>query len=93
MQVHADIKKLSGIIKDNPGCTIRIDNDGWEIFDQELYDKYDFPERDDHWDEIVLADSSDYAHCWVNGWGDASCYGAAVLEALAYLQKVNVESV
>ncbi len=70
---------LVQIIKDNPGCIAVIDNDGWDLFDEE---------RD------LIVDSSDTFHTLgAGGYGTGSNYGGDILQALAKIVVIKIESV
>lgn len=92
---------LIKIIKDNPGCYAQIDNDWWGLYRQPPsenpygdedgdYDKYE------EWEENNrLADSSDdfKPRLGDGGYGSGHCYGGDILQALAVIVGINIESV
>ena len=77
-------KDLVQIIRDNPGCIAEIDNDAWSLWrDQEHRESGDEPLAVDG-EVIVLGDG---------GYGSGNCYGGDILQALAVIAGVRVESV
>ena len=86
-------KDLVQIVRDNPGCRFTVDNDAWyvtpalpkpesEMTDQDWDDLY---ERKLACDEDVIARGS--------GYGSGCCYGGDILQALAEIVGVHIESV
>ncbi len=67
-------------IKNNPGCRAEVDNDCWTLFDK---------------DGNVIADDSsiDRSNLPDDGYGSGSCYGGDLLQALARICGITVESV
>lgn len=82
------IEDLAGIIQQNPGCHVVVDNDFWALFDKEEDSETDIPNA------VLLADSRDmdFAVC-DRGYGSGNCYGGDILQALALIQGIRVESV
>jgi len=91
---------LVQIIKDNPGCTVTIDNDCWEItagdgsypndFDDWNLDKQRAWEREN----TPLASSSDeFIPLKGSTYQANNCYGGAILLALAEIVGINIQSV
>lgn len=94
-------KDLVQIIKDNPGCIAVIDNDSWSIqklsssdnpFAQEEEEGYS--EKADKWeaDNILARDSDDLVSLG-EGYGSGCCYGGDILQALAVIVGIKIESV
>lgn len=88
------MKDLVQIIRDNPGCVAIIDNDCWDLFKANPsgapMDRYD------EWlDENRLAASDDTFEPALGdgGYGSGNCYGGDLLQALAIIVGVKVESV
>lgn len=82
-------KDLVQIIKDNPGCVAVVDNDCWY-----LYSKHP-RELDDDADlgEFELARDSNVLPLGDGGYGSGHCYGGDILQALAKIVGIKVESV
>lgn len=87
-------KDLVQIIRDNPGCVARIDNDYWELWkkhpdtapeDDEGYERWEHQNR--------LATDSDVEKLGDGGYGSGNIYGGDVLQALAQIVGIKVESV
>ncbi len=87
------MKDLVELIKKNPGAVFTIDNDEWwmnpappksidEMTDEEL----------EAWRDDIIADSDDVASLG-SGYGSGNAYGGDVLQALAVIVGVKVESV
>jgi hypothetical protein len=81
-------KDLAAIIKANPGCVAIVDNDCWT-----LYSKHpdDVPE-DDVIEAYELACDSDVIPVG-QGYGSGNCYGGDLLQALAKIVGITIESV
>ena len=71
-------KDLVQIIKDNPGCKATIDNDCWWLEDK---------------DGNELATDNDVKSLGSGGYGSGNCYGGDLLQALAVIVGITVESV
>lgn len=91
---------LVQIIKDNPGCTVTIDNDCWQI----TADDGSYPNDFDDWDAVKqdawqkenapLVFSSDELESLQGSTYQAdNCYGGAILLALAEIVGINIQSV
>lgn len=94
-------KDLVQIIRDNPGCIAVIDNDTWWLLrepsnknpheDDETDEGY---EKAEAWDEAnKLADDSDVKEIGDGGYGSGNCYGGDVLQALAKIVGIKIQSV
>ena len=85
-------KDLVQIIKDNPGCVAIIDNDSWSLHKEHPYDNDNAD--DDDWQEANrLCDYEDIETLGDGGYGSGNCYGGDILQALAIICGINVESV
>jgi hypothetical protein len=86
------IGELAEIIKSNPGCFAEVDNDCWTLF---RASPEDIDTADDY--EEVLKDleiaSSDTHSDPFGGYGSGNCYGGDLLQALARIVGIRVESV
>ena len=89
-------KDLVRIIKDNPGCVAIIDNDNWHLVKTTSY-----PEDFDDWtweEQEVWEQEQELARDGeVKEYGDAAfagnCYGGDILQALAQIVGIKLESV
>ena len=96
----AKAKDLAQIIRDNPGCVAIIDNDCWSLHrehpDKNPNDWSDNERACERWDEDnLLADDGDTfdPHLGDGGYGSGNCYGGDILQALAQIVGITVESV
>lgn len=85
-KIHPNIKALAEIIKANPGCIAVIDNDEWSLY------KKGYTQGDENYQEMMLADDSTHAGP-DEGYGSGNCYGGDLLQALAHLAGIKIESV
>ncbi len=90
-------KDLIKIIRDNPGCVAIIDNDCWQLY-REHPDKNPHDEGDsktwEKWDKAnVLARDGEVKTLGDGGYGSGNCYGGDILQALAVIVGVKLESV
>lgn len=89
-------KDLVQIIRDNPGCVAQIDNDWWSLHREHPNEN---PHEDDgaaeNWEvKNLLADASDeFGSLGDGGYGSGNCYGGDILQALARIVGIRVESV
>lgn len=74
-------KDLVEFIKKNPNGTFFIDNDCWF-----------FQDNDDVDGEKILCDG-DFTAPGDGGYGSGNCYGGDILQALAVIVGIKVESV
>lgn len=86
---------LVQIIRDNPGCVAVVDNDHWSLHKQNPDQN---PHEDDEayeaWDEQnTLAQAGEVKNIGDGGYGSGNCYGGDILQALAVIVGVKVESV
>ena len=92
----SDLKDLAQIIRDNPGCYALVDNDGWSLHKTDPYGP-DAPSEEDEqfndWYEAnTLATERDVISVG-EGYGSGNCYGGDILQALAQIVGITVESV
>lgn len=88
-------KNLAEIIKQNPGCVAVIDNDTWTLYKAH-------PCENPHdglgaeweaWEQgNELANDSDVEPVG-DGYGSGHCYGGDILQALAQIVGITIESV
>lgn len=79
-------KNLAQIIRENPGCVAVVDNDCWW-----LYKKAPDPEQDDD-SENELANDRNVIRVG-DGYGSGNRYGGDLLQALAQIVGITIESV
>jgi hypothetical protein len=90
-------KDLVRIIRDNPGCVAIIDNDCWTLYrkhpDDNEWDEDEEPEKFERWakDNELAADGE--VKQLGDGYGSGNCYGGDILQALAVIVGVKLESV
>lgn len=92
-------KDLVKIIKKNPCCVARVDNNFWVLYkedpdnnphkDDDNYDKYDMWE---HANTLATSDD-DLVIYGDGGYGSGNTYGGDLLGALAAIVGVKIESV
>lgn len=89
-------KDLVQIIRDNPGCVAVIDNDHWSLHkvspDNNPHDDDDAYERWEEENDLVSA-SDQILPLGDGGYGSGNCYGGDILQALAVIAGIKVESV
>lgn len=93
-------KDLVQIIRDNPGCVAIVDNDCWSLHkihpEQDPHGDADTEEGwqlSDDWQKAnKLADEGDVKSLG-DGYGSGNCYGGDILQALAVIVGIKVESV
>lgn len=91
-------KNLVEIIKQNPGCIAEIDNDCWTLRKNtpqpEDYGKWTWDAQDEWYADQVLASSNDsFDPLGDGGYGSGNCYGGDILQALAAIVGITVQSV
>ena len=85
---------LVDIIRDNPGCIAVIDNDSWYIVkDCPNWDALSDDERMQWHETSMLVSSSDNIVRRGSGYGSGNVYGGDVLQALAEIVGIKIESV
>ncbi|PHR83139.1 hypothetical protein [Henriciella sp.] len=77
-------KDLAKIIRDNPGCVAVIDNDCWWLYAAGYEDEDD---------PAPLARDGEVKPLGDGGYGSGCAYGGDILQALAVIVGVKVESV
>jgi hypothetical protein len=93
------MKDLAQIIKDNPGCVAIVDNDCWTLYckhpDQNPHEYYADIAAHDGWAETnrLASSDDDLKPLGDGGYGSGNCYGGDLLQALAVIVGVKVESV
>jgi hypothetical protein len=94
----SDKKDLVDLIKANPGATFVVDNDYWTMHRENPYGPNSAPDEDDYeafeaWENNnKLASDSDVT-ARGSGYGSGNCYGGDILQALAVIVGVKIESV
>lgn len=89
-------KDLVQIIRDNPGCIATIDNDCWWLSRQPSEDNPHDEDSDEwgEWDEAnQIARDGEVKPLGDGGYGSGCSYGGDILQALAQIVGVKVESV
>lgn len=88
------MKDLVQIIKDNPGCVATIDNDCWWINPAPPKPIDEMTETEiDNWRENILAQDGEVIPMGDGGYGSGCTYGGDILQALAKIVGVKIESV
>lgn len=90
------MKDLVEIIKANPGCWAVIDNDDWYLYAAwpKSYEKMSDEEIDEWQDgDGLLARAGDVKPLGDGGYGSGNCYGGDILQALAIIVGIKIESV
>ncbi|TIL91426.1 MAG: hypothetical protein E5Y73_17265 [Mesorhizobium sp.] len=92
-------KDLVQIIRDNPGCVATIDNDHWSIHkkcpSENPHEEDGYMDDWNKWEmenELVSA-SDEILPLGDGGYGSGNCYGGDILQALAKIVGIKVESV
>ncbi len=89
------MKDLVQIIKDNPGCIATIDNDCWWLRkayprpEEEMTEE----EHEDWLDTSQLASDGEVKNLGDGGYGSGHLYDGDILQALAQIVGVKIESV
>jgi len=88
-------KDLVQIIQDNPGCIATVDNDCWWLHKAppKPTDEMTQKEYDDWQENGKLADADDVKPIGDGGYGSGCCYGGDILQALAVIVGIKIESV
>jgi hypothetical protein len=92
------MKDLVQIIRDHPGCVAVVDNDGWTLHRQSPSDNpfidLDDDASIDRWHEQnELCSDNDVYALGDGGYGSGNCYGGDILQALAIIVGIKIESV
>ena len=85
-------KDLVEIIKGNPGCVAIIDNDWWVLRGPKPPSPMT-DEQFEQWCDSELATADNVKSLGDGGYGSGNCYGGDVLQALAAIVGITVESV
>ena len=83
-------KDLAQLIRENPGAYFEVDNDCWSMFPG--------PPPEDHdewyrWRDSELVDDTEVLAKGDGGYGSGCTYGGDILQALAEIVGVTIESV
>ncbi len=92
-------KDLVKIIEANPGCIATIDNDCWTLKKKTKqprgFDNWTY-EKQAEWNkaqELANSDDRDLVVPGGGGYGSGNCYGGDILQSLAKIVGITVESV
>lgn len=78
------MKDLVKLIKENPEAFFTVDNDCWSMYKS----------KDSFYnDEPSIASNDDVESLGDGGYGSGNCYGGDILQALAIIVGVKIESV
>ena len=89
------MKDLAQVIRDNPGAVFTVDNDNWWMMPPP-------PKPVDQMTDDEFDAYNDYGNALANagnvirkgsGYGSGNCYGGDILQALAEIVGVKIESV
>lgn len=83
---------LAQVIRDNPGCVAIIDNDGWTLHRRHPNEIDDDDVEADTHNELACS-GDDFGQLGDGGYGSGNCYGGDILQALAQIVGIKVESV
>ena len=90
------MKNLVQIIKDNPGCRATIDNDCWTLYKSppKPFETMTEDERYNYFmnGELIHSDD-DFEPLGDGGYGSGNRYGGDILQALAVIVGITIESV
>lgn len=89
-------KDLVQIIRDNPGCVAVVDNDCWVLYKAGYHDHPKFTDHEEagEWQEKnELAADGEVITLGDGGYGSGPSYGADILQALAVIVGIKIESV
>jgi hypothetical protein len=86
-------KDLVQIIRDNPGCVAIVDNDCWTLYKQSPYTPPEGVAEDVWLRDNELANDGDVKRLGDGGYGSGNCYGGDILQALAVIVGIKIESV
>jgi hypothetical protein len=90
------MKDLVQIIRDNPGCRAEIDNDYWTLYKAlpKPFAEMTKEEIDDYFRNGELISSIDkFEPLGSGGYGSGNEYGGDILQALAKIVGITIESV
>lgn len=90
------MKDLVQIIRDNPGCVAVVDNDYWVLYREDPYtagpDELD-PSYDQWERNNRLVADHEIEPLGDGGYGSGNCYGGDILQALAAIVGIKIQSV
>lgn len=88
-------KNLVEVIKANPGCVAIIDNDSWWLYREHPSGgpDEDSPNRETWEKANEIANYGNVKEIGDGGYGSGNCYGGDILQALAVIVGIKVESV
>lgn len=87
-------KDLVQLIQNNPGAIFTVDNDCWHMHPPLPKPESEMTEADwEAHDEAELASDGDVIERGDGGYGSGNCYGGDILQALAEIVGVKIESV
>ena len=88
-------KDLVQLILDNPGARFIVDNDCWwmELPYPADFDSWSETRQDEWRDEAQLAKDGEVKRLGDGGYGSGNFYGGDILQALAVIVGVSIESV
>ena len=90
----AEKKDLAQLIRDNPGAVFFVDNDCWSMHPPQPKHEDNMTEGDwDNWQGARLATDGDVRPLGDGRYGSGNCYGGDILQALAAIVGVKIESV
>lgn len=88
------MKDLTEIIKQNPGAVAIVDNDCWTLYREHPHNAPDGDAEFEAWEkDNLLAQEGDVIPRGDGGYGSGSCYGGDILQALAEIVGIKIESV
>lgn len=95
------IDDLAALVRQNPACIFMVDNDCWWMqrepednnpFDGDSEDEDELNQYDNWSINNIICESDDIAY-YSNDYGSGSSHGGDILQALAKIVGVTVESV
>lgn len=89
----SELKDLVQIIRDNPGCVAVVDSDCWELFRADPIEAAFDTDYDAWRDANLLARHGEVTALGAGGYGCGPCDGGDILQALAVIVGVKIQSV
>lgn len=87
-------KDLVQIIRDNLGCIAIVDNDCWSLYKSDPSEFSGSDEEYDAWEKAnKLATEGEIKPLGDGGYGSGNCYGGDLLQALAVIVGIKIQSV
>jgi len=87
-------KDLVQLVRDNPNAVFIVDNDCWWMRPAKPKPDKDMTDQDwEIWSETELANDADVIELGDGGYGSGNRFGGDILQALAVIVGVKVESV